>query len=115
MAQEKNYENKVKKKLHEHGAWYIKYWAGAEFTKSGVPDILACVYGRFVAVEVKAEHGKASELQKYNLRQIESAGGFAWLLYPKQWYVFCDFLNALCNSPLYAEKLYLENKGWTNE
>ena len=40
MAAEKNFENKVKKYLKEQGAWFIKYWGGAAFTKAGIPDPL---------------------------------------------------------------------------
>lgn len=82
MASEKNFENKIKKYLKDNGAWFIKYWAGAQFTKSGVPDILACIDGYFIAIEVKAQNGKPSELQLYNIREIRKAGGFAWVVYP---------------------------------
>lgn len=88
MAQEKTFENKVKKFLEEEGAWFIKYWAGAQFTKAGIPDILACVNGYFVGIEIKAQNGKPSELQLYNIDKIREAGGFAIVLYPS---AFADF------------------------
>lgn len=44
--------------------------------RSGVPDILACVNGKFVAIEVKSKT-KLSELQEYNIRKIREAGGIA--------------------------------------
>ena len=40
MAAEKNFENKVKKFLKDKGAWVLKYWGGAAYTKSGIPDLL---------------------------------------------------------------------------
>ena len=40
MAAEKNFENRVKKYLDEYGCWWIKYWGGAAYTKSGIPDLL---------------------------------------------------------------------------
>ena len=58
MAAEKNFENKLKNYLKAQGAWYIKYWAGAAFTKEGIPDILACIKGKFYGIEVKAANGK---------------------------------------------------------
>lgn len=82
MGNEKLFENKVKSFLKENGAWSIKYWAGSQFTKSGVPDILSCVNGYFVAIEVKAQNGKPSELQLHTIRKIREAGGFAFVLYP---------------------------------
>lgn len=92
MAEEKNFENKIKKLLKDKGAWYIKYWGGAEFTKSGVPDILACHCGFFLGIEVKASHGKPSALQIHNLRDIHDAGGYAILLYPEDWNTFEEFM-----------------------
>lgn len=95
MAKEKQFENKIKSYLTTRGAWFIKYWAGAQFTKSGVPDILACVNGYFVAIEVKAENGRPSELQLYNVRAINAAGGFAFILYPSAYEDFTKFINGL--------------------
>ena len=44
---------------------------------AGIPDIIACVDGRFYAFEVKTETGKATELQKATIRKIQRAGGMA--------------------------------------
>lgn len=82
MAAEKNFEIRVKNYLKEQGCYFLKYWGGAAYTKSGVPDLLVCCNGQFMGVEVKAQKGKPSELQIYNLRQIDEAGGLAILLYP---------------------------------
>ena len=95
MAAEKVFENKIKKYLKDHGAYFLKYWAGAQFTKSGVPDILVCVNGYFVGIEVKAQNGKPSELQLYNIRQIRKAGGFAYVVYPSGWERLKDVLDGL--------------------
>lgn len=112
MAAEKNFENRVKKFLKEQGAWFIKYWGGAAFTKSGIPDILACCNGKFIGIEVKAKNGKPSELQLYNLKKIDEAGGFAILLYPKDFERFQELVlinNALGFTD--AEPIYDELKG----
>lgn len=51
-------------------------------TRSGVPDVIACINGRFYAFEVKrSEKEDASELQKYNIALIEKAGGSAHVVY----------------------------------
>ena len=81
--------------MQTRGAWFIKYWAGAAFTKSGVPDILACVNGYFVGIEVKAQNGRPSELQLHNIRAIKDAGGFAFVLYPSAHDQFTKFINGL--------------------
>lgn len=96
IAQEKTFENKVKKFLESQGAWYVKFFANS-FTKSGIPDVLACVNGYFVGVEVKAQNGKPSELQLYNVRKIKEAGGFAMVLYPSAFDRFKRFITDLNN------------------
>jgi Holliday junction resolvase len=73
---EKQIENIIKKYLASKGVWYIKHHAN-KFTKVGVPDILACWQGKFVAIEVKTPVGVLSELQKYNLKAISDAGGIS--------------------------------------
>lgn len=87
MATEKNFENRLKKFLESEDCWFVKFFANG-FTKTGVPDILVCCKGRFVAVEVKAQNGKPSELQKWNIRRIIEQGGYGVILYPDQ---FDDF------------------------
>lgn len=95
MAAEKNFENKVKKFLKDQGCWFIKYWAGGEFTKSGVPDLLVCCNGYFLGVELKAPNGKPSELQLWNIKQIQNAGGIAMVLYPKDFEEFKELIYSL--------------------
>lgn len=102
MAAEKQFENKVKTFLKDNGCWFLKYWGGAAYTKSGIPDILVCCKGRFMAVEVKAPNGKPSDLQIYNLRQIDRAGGLAILLYPKDYDLFKRLVENPDNKKLYG-------------
>ena len=74
----------IKTYLKNNGCWYVKYFAN-RMTKSGVPDILACVNGYFMAIEVKADKGKPSELQLWNREKIREAGGISIIVYPNQW------------------------------
>ena len=97
IASEKTFENKIKAYLKSIGAYFIKTH-GDRFSKVGTPDIIACVNGHFVAVEVKAENGKPSELQLYHLEQIRKAGGHSFLLYPKDFENFKNFLEDLLTS-----------------
>lgn len=97
MAQEKQFENRIKKFLKEQGCWYLKVWGGGQFTKSGIPDLLICCNGYFVAVEVKAENGKPSDLQLWNIGEIKKAGGIAMVLYPNQFEDFKNFIFLLKN------------------
>lgn len=95
MAAEKNFENRVKTFLKDRGAWVLKYWGGAAYTKSGVPDLLVCFSGWFIGIELKAPRGKPSDLQLYQLREIEKAGGVGILLYPKDFEDFKKFIERL--------------------
>lgn len=103
MAQEKVYENKIKKYIEDNDGWQIKYFAN-RMTKSGIPDILACINGYFLAIEVKAEHGKPSKLQKYHRDRIIEAEGFAIILYPQDWGLFKQLIDALIDDCFYAAR-----------
>lgn len=94
MAQEKNFENRVKKFLEEQGCWYVKYFANA-YTKSGIPDLLVCCNGYFVAVELKAPNGKPSALQQWNIQKIKESGGIGIILYPKDFEAFKSMIYSL--------------------
>lgn len=95
MGPEKQFENKVKKFLKEKGCWFVKYWGGGEYTKAGIPDLLCCVNGNFVAIELKAENGKTSELQDHQLSEINNAGGWGIVLKPSGFNWFKDLIEGL--------------------
>lgn len=61
----------------------IFYESIQQKTISGTPDILACVRGDFVAIEIKSEKGKLSPLQAYKLQKIIDADGIAISVTPK--------------------------------
>lgn len=90
---ESDFKEKVERLLKKHDAWYIKYWAGSKFTKEGIPDILACVNGRFYGIELKREKGRPTLLQLIKLRDIRKAGGFGILLYPENLDQLEDLIN----------------------
>lgn len=95
MAGEKLFENKIKEFLTTlPKTWFFKYWAGP-YSKAGIPDIIACVNGKFVAIEVKAENGKPSALQVRNIELIRASGGKAYLLYPKDFESFKNDMREL--------------------
>lgn len=74
---EKKVENKIKKWLKDKGYWYFKVH-GSIYQPSGIPDILACINGKFVAIEVKrSEGGIISPLQKAQIEMIKKNGGIA--------------------------------------
>lgn len=94
MASEKSFENKIKRYLKESGCYRVKYH-GNYFSENGTPDILACVNGYFLAIEVKAQDGKPSELQLVKINDIRKAGGFAYVAYPSGWEKLKDIIDGL--------------------
>ncbi|WP_025434862.1 VRR-NUC domain-containing protein [Peptoclostridium acidaminophilum] len=50
---------------------------GGLYGTSGIPDIVACINGRFYAFEVKTEAGKVTKLQRATIKKIQAAGGTA--------------------------------------
>lgn len=74
-------ESKIQKKIvnyleQEEGAYIVKVVSA---TKAGVPDILCCIRGKFLAIEVKtpATSKNVSPLQRWNLDRIEEAKGYS--------------------------------------
>jgi hypothetical protein len=76
-------EAKVKTKIHAilkaHGAYAVNYIGGIS-ANNGTPDILACLHGRFIAIEAKAGKNKPTDLQTLNLKRIDDAGGLALVI-----------------------------------
>lgn len=48
--------------------------------RMGIPDLICCLQGRFLAVEVKAGKGRPTQLQLKALHQIDEAGGVALVI-----------------------------------
>lgn len=87
MAQEKNFERKIRRFLESNGCYVVKQF-GCAFSKAGVPDLLCCINGHFVGVEIKAANGRPSALQELNIKKIIDAHGHALILYPKDFELF---------------------------
>jgi len=54
--------------------WAVK---AAVCNERGVPDVLCCCRGRFVAFEIKTQKGRLSGPQKIQIQRIHRAGGRA--------------------------------------
>lgn len=60
------------------GAWVFKVH-GHLGQRPGVPDLLCCLDGRLVAIEVKTERGKPTERQLREIEGIRASGGVAFI------------------------------------
>lgn len=114
MAAEKSFENRLKNWLHTVGVypagmpndkqteppmgWYLKTWGGG-FQKSGIPDMLMCVNGIFIAAELKSSVGKPTELQVKNIQMVNSGGGIGLVVYPEGFEQFKEIIKGViqCN------------------
>lgn len=74
---EKAIENKIKQYLKTVEDLYFFKEHGGLYGTAGVPDIICCYKGRFIALEVKAPDGKPTALQDATIRRIIGAGGIA--------------------------------------
>lgn len=111
MAAEKNFENRIKKFLNKNEIWHIKFFANA-FTKSGIPDILCSVNGRFVGIEVKKEQGIVSPLQEFHLNELNKLGAVGILVYPSGFDDLQKILINIINDRNYDVKNLLNDKGY---
>lgn len=76
----KTAEGKVKQRVKEilnelDCYWFMPVTIG--YSRSGVPDFIACINGRFIGIETKSKYSShtLTKLQEKNLREIEQNGG----------------------------------------
>lgn len=86
MAQtpEKRVKTKVESILKVEDVYYF-FPATHGYGRSGVPDIIACVNGRFLAIECKAGRNKPTALQVREIESIRKAGGVAVVANEENW------------------------------
>ena len=90
MKSEQVIQSEIIKYLKSIGAYIIKVSAA---TKAGIPDVIICYKGKFLAIEVKKPETKnnVSALQKANISMIEAAGGIAAVAWSKDMVI--EFIN----------------------
>lgn len=78
---EKTVVKKIKDMLEKDFPGFYFKSHGSGYQKTGIPDILGCHKGIFIGIEVKTPKTKnnVSELQKKCIRDINQAGGIAFV------------------------------------
>lgn len=119
MTPETKFKNEVQKWLISQGiyqagtpehkitepikGWFVKIWGGG-MQKEGIPDILMCVNGIFVSLELKSEKGRPSALQKKNTAMVNESNGVGIILYPDGFENFKNIVRGLmdckCHIPV---------------
>lgn len=74
---EKTITNQILKYLKTEPECFAFKEHGGIYGVSGLPDIICCYKGKFMAFEIKTPQGKLSKLQEITIKRINEAGGIA--------------------------------------
>ena len=96
---EKKVKAKVVEILKAHGVYYF-FPATYGMGRSGVPDIICCYKGKFLAIECKAGAGKTTALQERELAAIKAAGGLQMVVNEKNLGEVAVLLNVMKKAEL---------------
>jgi len=94
QVKEKWVKAQVTKYLKSIGAYYFFPVASA-YMSTGVPDIVACIQGRFVGIECKVGNNKPTVLQLKNLEAIKHNEGVAMVVNETNLDEMMEVLNAI--------------------
>lgn len=75
---ENTVKKNVRKLLDKLGIYHFMPPANG-FGRAGIPDIVGCMDGHFIAIECKAGSGKTTALQDRELNLILNAGGTVFI------------------------------------
>jgi len=67
--------------LVENKGGYVVTQHGSMITRGGIPDLLICYQGLFIAMELKTPIGTISRKQEIQARLIKKSGGY--VCFPK--------------------------------
>ena len=98
MTPEGKVKAAVKKILDQYGVYHFSPAANG-YGRVGVPDIICCVCGYFLAIECKAGKGKTTALQDRELVAIIDAGGAALVINEDKVAYLHDAIETLKNRP----------------
>lgn len=76
MTPEGAVKTAIKRLLVAEGVYYFMPVSNG-MGRHGIPDVICCVNGTFLAIEAKAGKGKTTALQDRELQHIRDAGGHA--------------------------------------
>jgi Holliday junction resolvase len=91
---EKRVKEKVVRVLKEENVYYF-FPATHGYGRSGVPDIIICVNGLFLAVECKAGTNKPTALQISEIEAIRRNNGVAVVVNEENWDMVRELIRKL--------------------
>lgn len=78
MTKEQDIQGAIIKYIQSIGGMAFKQNQIGIYAQAGVPDLLCCVKGRFVAIEVKKPKKKPTAIQNAFIEAINKCGGLAF-------------------------------------
>ncbi len=97
-------ESRLQRRIRKHleeiyvGSWWVKFHGGP-FTPAGVPDLLGCIAGRMICLEVKQPGESPSILQVKTLERLGRAGAIVGVVTCVQ-----DAVDLIDRSPVRRER-----------
>ena len=70
-----------KKGIAGIGGWWLNFHGGSVYMPRGIPDIIGCYNGLFVAIEVKRPGEKPRKIQEYTMQLLRKAGAKTCVAY----------------------------------
>lgn len=77
-----DFKQKAANAIKEEYGDEVWYYLPSDRFRRGVPDIILCFFGYFVAIELKMQNSRevnGSPMQQYNLSKIQLANGFSFV------------------------------------
>ena len=97
MTSEAKVKAAVKKILDTHGVYHFSPVTSG-YGRAGIPDIVGCCCGRFIAIECKAGRGETTALQERELAFIRAHGGTALVINEHNIDELKEYLDATKNT-----------------
>lgn len=99
---ESEIQAQILKWLREHGIFCFKV---AMASPNGIPDVICCFDGKFIALEIKRnDRSRVAPLQWKRKEQIEEAGGESYIV----WSV--DMVKEIFESHEYSDNILIDGQ-----
>lgn len=93
MTEEKALQARILRYLSERPNTFV--FKVIQANVNGIPDIIACVNGSFLAIEVKSETGKVTPLQEHTLKLLKNVKAITFVARPSNWHELINKIGEL--------------------
>lgn len=71
----------IRKDVKGIGGWWLNFHGGSVYMPRGIPDIVGCYKGRFIAFEVKRFGEKPTAIQRHTIKTLKNCGAIIEVVY----------------------------------